>query len=87
MGNEAQLGQMIGMFNDLMSSGKPEMSKVAGLLGNVDSRFWKGALVGAALTLLISSPAISGSVAGLFSGLLGKGAETGNSAREQGGED
>lgn len=74
MGQEAQFNQMMGMFGDIMN-GKADMSKVTSWLGGVDSGFWKGALVGAALALLISSPMVSDTVKGMFSGLMGGGAQ------------
>ena len=68
---EAQMGQMMDLFTEMMDGGKPDMSKVAGLLGTFDGAFWKGALVGAGLALLVSSPTVTGAISGLFSGLTG----------------
>ncbi len=68
---DAQLGQMMGLFNDIVS-GKPDMSQVAGFLGSMDSGFWKGAAVGAGLALLLSNSSIKEAVSGMFSGLTGR---------------
>ncbi|MGD9123600.1 MAG: hypothetical protein PVG60_00830 [Desulfarculaceae bacterium] len=65
---------MMGMVGDIMN-GKADMSKVSSWLGGMDSGFWKGALLGAALAFLISSPMVSDTVKGMFSGLMGGGAQ------------
>lgn len=83
---EAQLGQMMGMFNDIIS-GKAEMSQVAGFLSGLDGSFWKGAIVGAAMALLVSSPAITEGIGGIFSGLMGRGGQNESSVPEKGKEE
>jgi len=80
-----QFGDLMGMFEDVIN-GKAEMSKMAGWLGSLDSRFWKGAVMGAALALLISSPIVSESLSGLFSGFTGKGDKEHANAPETGEE-
>lgn len=76
---------MMGMFDDLIK-GKTEMSQMTKFLGGMDGGFWKGAVVGAALALLISSPMVTDTIAGMFSGLMGGGQETGSPAPEKGKE-
>ncbi|KMY66256.1 hypothetical protein AAU61_17400 [Desulfocarbo indianensis] len=80
-----QFGDLMGMFEDVIN-GKAEMSKMAGWLGSLDARFWKGAVMGAALALLISSPLVSETISGLFSGLTGKGDKEHANAPETGEE-
>ena len=80
---DAQLGQMMGLFNDIVS-GKSDMSQVAGFLGSMDSGFWKGAAVGAGLALLLSNSSVKEAVSGLFSGLMGRGGNDDQTAPAEG---
>jgi hypothetical protein len=79
---QAQFGQMMGMVNDIVN-GKADMSQVAGLLGSFDSRFWKGALVGAAIAFLLTNSTISDSVVGMFSGLWGGGSKEDQTSQDE----
>ncbi len=83
--SEAQLGKMMNMFSDIVN-GKTDMSQVAGFLGGMDGSFWKGAVLGAALALMVSSPMVSDTITGLFSGLTGGGAKSETSAPDAGEE-
>ena len=65
-----QFGQVFGMVTDLMN-GKADMSSMAQFLDTSDPRFWKGALVGAALALLLTSSSVKNSISGLMGGLFG----------------
>lgn len=69
-----QFGQMMGLFNDIVS-GNANMSQMTGLLGTMDNSFWKGAAVGVGLALLLSNSSVTSAVSGMFSGLTGRGAK------------
>ena len=68
----SQFGQMFGVVNDIMN-GKADPSTLAGLLDTSDPRFWKGMLMGAALTFLLTNASVKDSVSGLVGGLFGAG--------------
>lgn len=80
---DAQVGQMMGLFNDIVS-GKSDMSQVAGFLGSMDSGFWKGAAVGAGLALLLSSSSVKEAISGMFSGLTSRGSNDDQTAPAEG---
>ncbi len=65
--DEHKFGQMFGIMNDI-ARGQTDPSKIMSLLEGFDGHFWKGALVGAAATLLLGSDAVRGAIAGIFSG-------------------
>ena len=70
----APFGQMFGMVNDIMN-GKTDPTALAGLLDTSDTRFWKGLIVGAALTFLLTNTGIKDSVGNMVGGLFGGGKE------------
>ncbi len=65
-----QFGQMFGMVSDVMN-GKADPSALAGLLDTSDSRFWKGLLVGAAMTFLLTNTGVKDALGGMVGGLFG----------------
>ncbi len=60
------------------ANGQPDVSRFLNFFNNVGSDFWKGALVGAGITLLMTSDSVknmlAGGIGGLW-GMMGAGAE------------
>jgi hypothetical protein len=65
-----QYGQVMGLVNDL-ANGNADPSRVMAVLGNLDAQFWKGALVGVGVTLLLTNTAVRNALAGTLSGIFG----------------
>ena len=63
-------GQLMQLVNDL-ANGNADPSRMMDVLGGLDTRFWKGALVGVAATLLLTNDAVKGTIANSLSGILG----------------
>jgi hypothetical protein len=63
-------GQFIGLVNDL-ANGKADPYQVMSYLDNLDTQFWKGALVGLAVTLLLTNNPIKKTIGETFSGIWG----------------
>jgi hypothetical protein len=64
-----QYGQFMGLVNDL-ANGKTDPSRVMSFLGGLDGQFLKGALVGIAATLLLTSDSVRKGMAGTLSGVF-----------------
>lgn len=69
--DQRRYGQLLEIYNDIME-GKPDPAKLAGLFSGSDGYFWKGALVGAALTLLVTNQSLRSALGECFSSIFGK---------------
>jgi hypothetical protein len=58
------------LVNDV-ANGNADAARVMNFLGNLDSQFWKGALVGVGATLLLTNDTVKNTIVGALSGLLG----------------
>lgn len=61
-------GQIFGMVNDV-ASGNADPATLLAFLGKMDTQFWKGALVGAALALLLPSEGVKTAMGGMMAGV------------------
>ncbi|MFZ5812517.1 MAG: hypothetical protein ACOY4F_10780, partial [Thermodesulfobacteriota bacterium] len=73
---EYRYGQMIELCNDLMQ-GKADPSKIAAFLTSTGTHFWKGAIVGAAVTFVLTNSAVKSALGDTFSAIFG-GAKAGS---------
>lgn len=53
------------------ANGQPDVSRFLNFFNNAGSDFWKGALVGAGITLLMTSDSVKNMLAGGIGGLWG----------------
>jgi hypothetical protein len=60
----------MGLVNDL-ANGSADPSRVMAFLGSQDAQFWKGALVGISVVLLLTNDTVKNAVVGTLSGILG----------------
>jgi hypothetical protein len=67
---EYRYGQMIELCNDIMQ-GKADPSKIAAFLTSTGAHFWKGAVVGAAVTFLLTNSAVKSALGDTFSAVFG----------------
>lgn len=67
---EYRYGQMIELCNDLMQ-GKADPGKIAAFLTSTGAHFWKGAVVGAAVTFLLTNDAVKSALGDTFSAVFG----------------
>ena len=71
-GNHAEnYGRIADVVKDIANGEQPDMSKLAALYSGFDTQFWKGALIGAVLTVLLTSETVKTAVAGTFGGIFG----------------
>jgi len=61
--DQHQYGQIIDIINDV-ANGTPDVSKMVGFLEDCDTQFWKGAVIGAVVTLLFTSNTVKNAVFG-----------------------
>lgn len=66
-GHQHQVGQWMELVNDL-TNGNPDPSRLLSCLGSLDTQFWKGALVGVAVAVLLTDNSLKNSILGLFRG-------------------
>ncbi len=75
-GDMNRFGQYLGVINDVASGRTPELPEIAQMVQQAPGDFWKGAIVGAAVGLLLTSESVRsglGSVLGaVFSGFGGE---------------
>jgi hypothetical protein len=71
-GNYAEnYGRIAEVVKDLANGEQPDVNKLAALYSGFDAQFWKGALIGAVLTVLLTSETVRGAVAGTLGGIMG----------------
>jgi len=63
-------GQLYGMINEA-AEGNPDVSKFLNFFQTSGADFWKGALVGAGLTLLLTNDVVKGAIAGGAANVFG----------------
>lgn len=80
--HHAELYQMV----QQAANGQPDVSRFLNFFNNVGSDFWKGALVGAGITLLMTNDSVknmlAGGIGGLW-GMMGAGAEEMEAAEDR----
>lgn len=67
---EKRYAQVMDLCNDFMM-GKTDPSKIMNFITSTGTHFWKGAIVGAALTFLLTNKAVKSTISDCFSGLIG----------------
>jgi hypothetical protein len=65
-----QYGQFMGIVNDI-ANGNADPSKIMSMLGSIDGQFWKGALVGVGVTLLLTNDTVKSTLMGALAGVMG----------------
>ncbi|NCC26264.1 MAG: hypothetical protein EOM25_13885 [Deltaproteobacteria bacterium] len=69
-GYENRYGELYGLINEA-AAGNPDVSKFLNFFEKTSSDFWKGALLGAGMTFLLTNDRVKGAIAGVFSGVCG----------------
>ncbi len=64
-------GQVLGLVEELVNGNSPDPSRIMSVLEGVDSRFWKGALVGVGAALLLTNDSVRHAIVGGFSTMFG----------------
>jgi len=65
-----QYGQMMSLVNDLVN-GNADASRVMNFIDGVDNHFWKGALVGMSVSLLLTNDTVKNAIVDTLSGIWG----------------
>lgn len=60
----------MGLVNDI-ANGNTDPSRVVSFLSGLDSQFWKGALVGVGVTLLLTNDTVKNAIIGTLAGVMG----------------
>lgn len=69
-GQENRYGELYGLIRQA-ADGNPDVSKFLNFFQTTRSDFWKGAAIGAGLTLLLTNDAVKGVIAGGVASVMG----------------
>jgi hypothetical protein len=69
--NAENYGRIADVVKDIANGEQPDVDKIAALYSGFDTQFWKGALIGAVLTVLLTSETVKTAVAGTLGGIFG----------------
>ncbi|WP_319523044.1 hypothetical protein [uncultured Desulfosarcina sp.] len=69
--NAEHYGHIADVVKDIANGEQPDVNKIAALYSGFDTQFWKGALIGAVLTVLLTSETVKTAVAGTLGGIFG----------------
>lgn len=69
-GMENRYGELYGLINEA-ANGNPDVNSFVRFFQSTSSDFWKGALVGTALTLLLTNDSVKSGIAKSFAGIWG----------------
>jgi len=73
---EKRHGRIMDVVNGIINGEDPDIPKLIGILENMDTRFWKGAMIGAGLMLLVNSETVKKTIGDALSGIMGKSSKT-----------
>ncbi|BBO90527.1 hypothetical protein [Desulfosarcina ovata] len=70
-GGIEQYGRIAEVVKDMANGEPPDVNKLAAVYSGFDAQFWKGALIGAVLSVLLTSETVRTAVAGTMGGIMG----------------
>jgi tetrahydromethanopterin S-methyltransferase subunit F len=70
-GNAEHYDRIADVVKDIANGEQPDVSKLAALYSGFDSQFWKGALIGAVLAVLLTSNTVKTALAGTMGAIFG----------------
>ena len=66
-----QYGRIADVVQDISNGEQPDVSKIVQLFSSFDSAFWKGALMGALIALLVTNETVKEAIAGTLGNIMG----------------
>jgi hypothetical protein len=69
--NAEHYGRIADVVKDIANGEQPDVDKIAALYSGFDAQFWKGALIGAVVTVLLTNETVKTAVAGTLGGIFG----------------
>ena len=82
--NAEQYGRIADVVKDIANGEQPDVDKIAALYSGFDAQFWKGALIGAVVTVLLTNETVKTAVAGTLGGIFGAFGKNDSSAADAG---
>ena len=73
---EKRHGQIMDVVNGIINGESPDVPKIIDLFESMDTRFWKGAMIGAGVVLLATNDTVKKTIGDVLSGIMGKSAKT-----------
>lgn len=70
-GNAEHYNRIVDVVKDIANGEQPDVNKLAALYGGFDAQFWKGALIGAVLAVLLTSKTVKTTAAGIMGAIFG----------------
>ncbi len=65
-------GQIMDVVNGIINGESPDVPKIIDLFESMDTRFWKGAMIGAGVVLLATNGTVKKAIGDVLSGIMGK---------------
>ncbi len=75
---EKRHGQIIDVVNGIINGESPDIPKLINLFENIDTQFWKGAVIGAVLVFVATNDTVKKTIGDALSGIMGKTSGTEN---------
>ena len=69
---EKRHGQIVDVVNGIIKGESPDIPKLISLFENIDTQFWKGAVIGAVLVLVATNDTVKKTIGNALSGVMGK---------------
>jgi hypothetical protein len=82
--NTEHYGRIADVVKDIANGEQPDVDKIAALYSGFDAQFWKGALIGAVVTVLLTNETVKTAVAGTLGGIFGAFGKNDSSAADAG---
>jgi len=73
---EKRHGQIMDVVNGIINGESPDVPKIIDLFESMDTRFWKGAMIGAGVVLLATNETVKKAIGDVLSGIMGKSGKT-----------
>ena len=73
---EKRHGQIMDVVNGIINGESPDVPKIIALFESMDTRFWKGAMIGAGVVLLATNETVKKAIGDVLSGITGKSGKT-----------
>ncbi len=73
---EKRPGQIMDVVNGIINGESPDVPKIIDLFESMDTRLWKGAMIGAGVVLLATNETVKKTIGDLLSGIMGKSGKT-----------
>ncbi len=80
---EKKHGQIVDVVNGIINGETPDIPKLISVFESIDTQFWKGAVIGAVLVLVVTNDTVKKTIGDALSSVMGKASGTENEKGEK----